>query len=90
MVAELDLLAAAMQEPRWLTITGLSFDIVGGVLVAAVAWVRVSVRLVYGGPGVEPDSPLRWRRAFILLGGALLSVGFGLQIWATVLQMARG
>ena len=75
------------QEPRWLIIVGLGFDLVGGVLVAWTAWFRMQVAVAFGGPGVEAAGPLRWRRAFVVLGGALLSLGFLLQMGGTWLQV---
>ena len=87
----------AMSEPRWFVIVGLSFDVFGGVLIAATALLRVSIPgtsvfPVSGGPqGVagfaipreEPSGPLWWRRGFVLTGGGLLAVGFILQIVGT-------
>ena len=59
----------------------------GGVLVAAVAWMRVTAVVYYGGPATEPSGPLWWRRVFVVLGGFLLSAGFALQMWATYRQI---
>lgn len=78
----------AMGQPRWFTVAGLYLDLVGGVLIAATAWLRMSVFVGYGGPGSEYPGPLWWRRMLVLLGGLLLTAGFGLQIYGTQLQIA--
>jgi hypothetical protein len=79
---------AIMQaEPRWMAILGLALDLAGGVLVAAVAWMRVTAVVYYGGPATEPAGPLWWRRGFVVLGGFLLAAGFALQMWATYRQI---
>ena len=74
-------------EPRWLAIMGLGMDLAGGALVATTAWFRIKTASTYGGPGGEPEEVLRLRRSFVYVGGSLLTLGFGLQIWATWLQI---
>ncbi len=91
----------AMSEPRWFVIVGLSSDVVGGVLIAATAWLRLSipgtiVSSLAGVPGAggwanpseERSGPLWRRRVLVLVGGGLLAGGFGLQIYGSWLQMA--
>lgn len=82
-----ELWSAVQAEPRWLAIIGLGIDAVGGVMVALVAWMRVTVGVYWGGPGQEPSGALRRRRAVVVVGGSLLALGFGLQMWATYLQI---
>ena len=59
----------------------------GAVLVAGTAWFRMTANMVWGDIVREEIKPLWWRRSFVTLGAVLLVVGFGLQIWATTLQM---
>ncbi len=88
--------AEMMAEPRWLAIVGLFLDMIGAVLVAGTAWFRMTTYLPYAGratdaakagPVTEEYGPLWRRRGFVIVGGLLLVIGFGLQIWATRLQM---
>ena len=72
-------------------------DLIGGTLIAVTAWFRLSLIVVplpieSGVPGVtgiaqEPEGPLKWRRHAVYAGGTLLGLGFGLQIFATWLQI---
>ena len=75
------------QEPRWLIIVGLGLDLVGGVLVAGTAWLRLQIDDRWDSLGAELKRPLRIRRALVASGGLLLAVGFGLQMYGTWLQM---
>ena len=67
-------------------IVGLGLDIVGALLIAFTAWLRISMNMTWDDPN-EPKEGLRVRRRLVILGGLLLTVGFGLQIWGTWLQM---
>ena len=79
--------AVTMAEPKWWAIIGLGLDLIGGVLVALTAWMRVKVAVAYGGPGEEPLSTLRKRKWTVGFGAVFLTVGFLLQMWSTRLQI---
>ncbi len=80
-------------EPRWLTMFGLGMDLIGGSLIATTAWFRLSLFVVavahpeVTGSAHEPEGALKWRRRAVVLGGILLGLGFGLQMYATWLQI---
>ena len=84
-------------EPRSLTIVGLAMDLIGGTLIAFTAWFRLSFVVVplptgsgvLGVTGIaqEPGGALKWRRVAVVVGVLLLGLGFGLQMFATWLQI---
>ncbi len=84
-------------EPRLMTIFGLSMDLIGGTLIAVTAWFRLSLFVVplpiesgvsgVTGSAFEPEGALKWRRCAVVAGGILLGLGFGLQMYATWLQI---
>ena len=84
-------------EPRGLTIIGLAMDLIGGTLIAVTAWFRLRFAVVplpiesgvsgVTGWAVEPKGALKWRRRAVVAGGILLGLGFGLQMYATWLQI---
>ncbi len=84
-------------EPRWLTMIGLAMDLIGGTLIAFTAWFRLSLFVVplpiessvLGVTGIagESEEALKWRRCAVFAGGILLGLGFGLQMYATWLQI---
>ena len=91
-------LTGACPEPRQLANVGLFLDMIGAVLVAATAWLRLKTP---GRTGVDVDGftyvpgadeaprPLWVRRGFVVLGGLLLVIGFAFQIRANDLQWTK-
>ncbi len=89
-------LTDACLEPRQIANVGLALDMIGAVMIAYTAWFRLKIPsrtgMDFGGfthvPAAEevPRS-LLVRRGFVILGGLLLVIGFGLQIYANCLQM---
>ena len=99
----LQCLTDACTEPRQLANVGLVLDMIGAVLVAFTAWLRLKIpgragtnvkgiteEITWVPPADEPLRPLRVRRSFVILGGALLVIGFYFQIHANQLQMTAG
>ncbi len=89
-------LTDACPEPRQLANFGLFLDMIGAGLVAATALWRLKTPSMSGMdlggiihvPATDEDPrPLRVRRGFVVLGGLLLVIGFGFQIYANQLQM---
>ena len=92
-------LSDACQEPRQLANVGLILDMIGAVMVAYTAWLRLKIP---SRSGVDVDGftfvpaadeaprPLWVRRGFVVVGGALLVIGFYFQIYANQLQMTAG
>ncbi len=81
-------------EPKWLAIFGLFLDLIGGVLIAATAWFRLTlavdplaIQSGVTGSAEESKRILRWRRCAVVGGGTLLSAGFALQMVSTRLQI---
>ena len=81
-------------EPRWLIIFGLFMDLIGGTLIAATAWFRLklavdplALQMGITGSAEESGPALKWRRCAVVAGGILLGLGFGLQMYATWLQI---
>ena len=81
-------------EPRWLTMFGLFMDLIGGTLIAVTAWFRLilfvsplAIQEGVTGTAIEPEGALKWRRRAVVAGGTLLGLGFGLQMYATWLQI---
>ncbi len=76
---------------------GLFMDLIGGTLIAVTAWFRLSLFVVplpiesgvsgVTGSAFEPGGALKWRRGAVVAGGILLGLGFGLQMYATWLQI---
>ncbi len=86
----------ACQEPRQLANAGLFLDMIGAGMVAATALFRLKIPsrtgMDFGDfthvPAAEEAPRLLWvRRGFVVLGGLLLVIGFGFQIYANHLQM---
>ena len=84
-------------EPRWLTILGLFMDLIGGTLIAITAWFRLrftvdplAIQSGVTGSADESERALKWRRRAVVAGGILLGLGFGLQMYATWLQIPSG
>ena len=81
-------------EPRWLTMSGLGMDLIGGTLIAVTALFRLSlfvdplaIQEGVTGSAEESEGALKWRRCAVYAGGTLLALGFGLQMYATWLQI---
>ncbi len=92
-------LTGACPEPRQLANVGLVLDMIGAVMVAFTAWLRLKIPsrsgVDVGGipyvPATDEDPrPLWVRRGFVVVGGALLVIGFYFQIYANQLQMTAG
>ena len=87
----------ACAEPRGLANAGLVLDMIGAVLIAATAWMRLKIPgkagvtmaggITFTGANKEVRRTLWWRRALVVIGGILLVVGFYFQIHANQLQM---
>ena len=87
-------------EPRHLANVGLLFDAIGAVLIAVTALWRLSIPgkagmtmaggMVYTAENKEEGPSLWWRWALVVIGGLLLVLGFGFQIYANHLQITAG
>jgi len=92
-------LTDACPETRQLANAGLFLDRIGAGMVAATALFRLKIPsrtgVDFGGftyvpAAEEAPRPLLVRRGFVFLGGALLVIGFGFQMYANYLQMTAG
>ncbi len=89
-------LTDACLEPRQIANVGLALDMIGAVMIAYTAWFRLKIPSRTGmdfgdfthvPAAEEAPRPLRVRQGFVVLGGLLLVIGFGFQIYANHLQM---
>ena len=89
-------LTDACPEPRQLANFGLFLDMIGAGMIAYTAWFRLKIPsrtgMTFGDftrvpAAEEARRPLLVRRGLVILGGFLLVIGFGFQMYANHLQM---